>query len=131
MAGRLREEETAERLGKPVSGTVTGGVGPAGGFPARNRRGAGPGNREGRGLSLPISAEGALNPMRGAFDREVGGGDFGKHRVGESNHRRGRSKESRLWARAREGIPEGPCVRRTQRQNRGRATKCARYFAAW
>jgi hypothetical protein len=62
MAGRLGEEETAERLGKPVSGTVTGGVGPAGRFPARNRRGAGPGNRNGRGLSLPISAEGAQTP---------------------------------------------------------------------
>lgn len=30
MAGRLGEEETAERLGKPESGTVAGGVGPVG-----------------------------------------------------------------------------------------------------
>jgi hypothetical protein len=34
MAGRRREEEAAERLGKPVSGTVAGGVGSAGGLPA-------------------------------------------------------------------------------------------------
>jgi len=73
----LGEEETAERLGKPESGTVAGGMGPAGRFPARNRRGAGPGNRDGRGLSEPIRAEGAANPRRGAFDREVGSGDFG------------------------------------------------------
>jgi hypothetical protein len=31
MAGRRREEQVAERLRKPVSGTVAGGVGPAGG----------------------------------------------------------------------------------------------------
>jgi len=30
MVGRWREEEVAERLEKPVSGTVVGGVGPAG-----------------------------------------------------------------------------------------------------
>jgi len=40
IVGRRREEEVAERLGKPVSGTVTGGVGPVGetretGIPSR------------------------------------------------------------------------------------------------
>jgi hypothetical protein len=29
MAGGRREEEAAERLGKPASGTVVGGMGPA------------------------------------------------------------------------------------------------------
>jgi hypothetical protein len=30
MVGRWAEEEAAERLGKPASGTVAGGMGPAG-----------------------------------------------------------------------------------------------------
>jgi len=131
MAGRRREEWPAERLGKPASGAVAGGVGSASRFSTRNCRGAGPGNWDGRGLSLPISVGGARDPRRGALDREVGGGNFGWCREGGSNPRRGGSKESLLWARAKEGRPEGPCVRRTQRQYRGRATQCARYFSAW
>jgi hypothetical protein len=58
-AGGQGEEKVAERLRKPVSGTVAGGVGPMSinwfGF----RVGLGlPVKRNGRGFSLPVCVEG-------------------------------------------------------------------------
>jgi len=70
MAGRWREEEAAERLGKPVSGTVAGGMGPAGATPAQgsNPRTTGSLDRATGEPWTPFSqsAAGASNPRRGA-----------------------------------------------------------------
>jgi hypothetical protein len=51
-------------------------------------------------------------------------------RVGELNPRRGLFRESRLWTRAEEGIPEGPGILRVLRPYRERETQHPRYFAA-
>lgn len=106
MAGRRGEEETAERLGKPASGTVVGRVGPADEPPGTTRE-PDPGNRAGRGLSSLQASYGQGNLKRGVCGREAVDGGIGQHRVGESNPKRGSPKESRPWARVEEGIPEG------------------------
>ena len=79
MAGRRREKQVAERLRKPVSGTVAGGVGPAGGrqFGLRTDLGSLPVKRDGRGLSLSVRAVGESNPMRVDLSCEAQVGGFG------------------------------------------------------
>ena len=73
MVGGRQEEQVAERLRKPVSGTVAGGSGPAGrswsdfrvwsgGFPRKRSR---------RGLLWPVCVEGDRNPMRVVLGREA------------------------------------------------------------
>jgi hypothetical protein len=66
MTGRQREEQVAERLRKPVSGTVASGVGPTGQrhFGFRIKVDGFLVKQEERGLSLPVCVEGARNPMR-------------------------------------------------------------------
>jgi len=66
MAGGQGEGQVAERLRKPVSGTVTDGVGPI-----SERRpdlrvlsDSHPVKRVGRELSLPVCVEGESNPRR-------------------------------------------------------------------
>jgi hypothetical protein len=88
MAGRWRERHAAERLRKPASGTVVGGMGPADRFPAKTGE-PDPGNRKGRELSPPRALKGMWNPKRGAFGREAEGGNFGIDREGGSNPMRG------------------------------------------
>lgn len=98
MAGRRGEEEAAERVGNPVSGTVVGGVGPAG----RTARATG-----WTWTLSSSSAVGAGNPKRGASGRETGGGDVGTYRVGGPNPTRGSPQESRLGAWTRNETPDG------------------------
>ena len=72
-AGRHGEGKVAERLRKPVSGTVAGGVGPTGGrrLGLRSELESLPVKRDGRELSLPVCVEGESNPMRVVLNREV------------------------------------------------------------
>jgi hypothetical protein len=56
MVGRWREKKAAERLGKPVSGNVTDGMGTVGGSPGEI-----PGSRGGRKTKTDV---GSLFPER-------------------------------------------------------------------
>jgi hypothetical protein len=75
MAGGRREEEAAERLGKPASGTVVGGVGAVDVHPGKT--GAPTGQPDGTWTLFSSSVEGAWNLKRGASGRETGGRDIG------------------------------------------------------
>jgi hypothetical protein len=117
MVGGPGSEKIAERLGKPASDTVVGGVGAAGRFPGEqsgepSRDEATPSGRT--WTSLTASVEGARNSKRGAERREARGRDFGSSREGDPNPMRGKPRESRPGARSEDGIPGGSdaCERR-------------------
>lgn len=67
IAGRLREEDVAERLGKPASDTVVGEVGFADRFSVVTDRGAESGDRSDVDSLFPERRRDA-NPMRDAID---------------------------------------------------------------
>ena len=86
MAGRQREGKVAERLRKPVSGTVTDGVGPIGGRRQNLRveSGSHPVKRVGRELLMPVCVVGETNPRRVVLDREEQDRVFRVYAVKES-----------------------------------------------
>jgi len=75
MAGREREEEAAERLRKPASGTVVGRVGPADTIPAK-RPGRPKGNRRTVDSFLLMRCRGKEPQERLFTHREVVDGIF-------------------------------------------------------
>jgi len=120
MVGRRREEQVAERLRKPVSGTVVGGVGPAGGTWAT------------RTWTLsPDALKGTETPGEVPHVERHEAGTFGTYREGALNPTRGSPTESHPWARLMTGTPEGSSGLRLLRPNRERVTQTARYIVDW
>ena len=120
MVGRRREEQVAERLRKPVSGAVAGGVGPAGGTWAT------------RSWTLsPDALKGNETPGEVPHVERWEAGTFGIHRGGALNPMRGSLTESHPWARLVTGIPEGSNGLRPLRPYREQVTQYACYIAGW
>jgi hypothetical protein len=116
MVGWRREEEVAERLGKPASDIEADGQGTV--STSWATRWAGQPDVD----SHSKSAVGATNPMRGVPGRETADKVCGIHREGELNLRRGLIEESHLRSWAAPGTPARTSVLRTLSPHREQRT---------